>query len=95
MSCRGCIYRTPDHSGYTCDYILYTGHSRGCPIEGCTVKQTEGTAQRSKPRPVNLRGSLPPDRRGNRTAHRTRGDRPGRTLKLNEAACEEAQTART
>lgn len=89
MSCRGCIYRASTHEGYQCDYLLITGHSRGCPIEGCTKKETKGTAQRRKPRPVTLPGSLPPDKRGNRTAHRTRGDRPGQPLKLNEAAAME------
>lgn len=88
MSCRGCIYRGTISGGnlHTCDYILITGHSRGCPVEGCTVKQTKGQAKRRKPRPMNLPGSLPPDKPGNWTAHRTREDRPGPRRKINEAA---------
>lgn len=85
MSCRGCIYKAKPHSGYGCNYLLFTGHSRGCPVEGCTKKQTKGQARRRRDRPVNLPGSLPPDRRGNRTAHKTREDRPGPPRKINEA----------
>lgn len=58
-------------------------------MEGCTKRKTERQAKQCRPRPVNLPGSLPPDKRGNRTAHRTRADRPGTPLKLNEAAAME------
>ena len=87
MSCRGCIYLGTVSGGHirTCDYIIITGHSRGCPVEGCTKKKTKGQARRHRDRPVNLRGSLPPDRSGNRTAHRTREDKPGPRLSFDEA----------
>lgn len=42
MSCRGCIYRAAPTSGYICDYAVITGRSRGCPIKGCTRKETRG-----------------------------------------------------
>lgn len=86
MSCRGCIYKAPAHSGYQCDYLYFTGHSRGCPIEGCTQKETKGQAKQHRPRPVNLPGSLPPDKLGNWTPHKTRADRPGPPRKINEVA---------
>lgn len=85
MSCRGCIYRAPKGSAHQCDYLYHTGHSRGCPIEGCTKRETKKRPSR-RPRPVNLPGSLPPDRAGNWTPHRTMEDRPGPPRKLNEAA---------
>ena len=36
--CGGCIHVSYEGG---CDYLLHTGHSRGCPAgEGCTVKDT-------------------------------------------------------
>lgn len=52
--CEGCI-----HVSYQggCDYLLHTGHGRGCPPgEGCVVKDT---GKRAKPG-----CQLPPDRVG-------------------------------
>lgn len=77
MSCRGCIYKAPEGSPHRCDYLYHTGHSRGCPIDGCTKRKTQGVAWR-RPRPVNLPGSLPPNKPEVRTP-----------LKLNEAAAME------
>jgi hypothetical protein len=38
--CRGCRYVSCEGG---CDYLLRTGHSRGCPPgEGCTVRDTGG-----------------------------------------------------
>lgn len=77
MSCRGCIYRAAPFAGYKCDYLLLTGRSRGCPIEGCTKRETEGTPWRTRPRPVTLPGSLPPDKLGSRTPlHQARAEQP-------------------
>lgn len=80
MSCRGCIYKAKPRSVNKCNYLLITGHSRGCPIEGCTVKQTKGTAQRSRPRPVALPGSLPKITTGQHAPQK-----PGHKVTFNEA----------
>lgn len=32
---KDCIYRGKTSGLYTCDYILVTGKSRGCPVEDC------------------------------------------------------------
>lgn len=48
MSCRGCIYKAAPHAGYQCDYLLITGHFRGCPIEGCTRKETKGKVKQRR-----------------------------------------------
>jgi len=37
--CKGCKYRAMPHSGYLCDYLVMTGHSRGGIVENCTVRQ--------------------------------------------------------
>lgn len=37
--CGTCIYRSRGRSAGNCDYIILTGHSRGCSAEGCTVYQ--------------------------------------------------------
>lgn len=36
--CKNCKYRTNFSGGnvYGCQYILITGHMRGCPVEDCT-----------------------------------------------------------
>lgn len=86
MSCRGCIYKARKNSGYKCDYLRLTGHSRGCPIEGCTKRETKRTAERRRTRPVTLPGSRPAGKPGNWTAHKTRADKPGPGKKINEAA---------
>lgn len=80
MSCRGCIYKAAPRAGYMCDYLLLTGHSRGCPIEGCTKKKTRGQAWRRKPKPIILPGTP-----SIHTAHKTREDRPGTRLTFDEA----------
>lgn len=80
MSCRGCIYKAAPRAGYGCNYMLITGHSRGCPVEGCTVKKTSGQARRKKPKPIILPGTP-----SIHTAHKTREDRPGTRLTFDEA----------
>ena len=34
--CKKCVYRAALPDANNCDYILLKGHSRGCPVEGCT-----------------------------------------------------------
>ncbi len=80
MSCRGCIFKAAPQAGYKCDYLLITGHPRGCPIEGCTRRETKGLAWRRKPKTIILPGTPTI-----RTAHRTREDRPGTRLTFDEA----------
>ncbi len=80
MSCRGCIYHETHLSSYQCNYLLYTGHSRGCPIEGCTRKETKGKAKQHKPRPVTLKGSLPKITTGQKAPQK-----PGVRLSFDEA----------
>lgn len=37
--CKGCFYHNTHNDAYLCNYILKTGHSRGCPAgEGCTMR---------------------------------------------------------
>lgn len=48
--CKTCIYRTRE-SKCGCDYILITGHSRGCTVEECD-KYTKGTKCRNNPKPI-------------------------------------------
>lgn len=36
----GCKYRA-DNTLHSCDYMLITGHRRGCPVEGC-IRYEEG-----------------------------------------------------
>lgn len=95
MSCRGCIYRGTISGGnlHTCDYILITGHSRGCPVEGCTKRETKGQAKRRRDRPVNLPGSLPLNKHSNWTPHRTREDKPGPRLSFDERKAVELYSA--
>lgn len=33
---KACKYHTPTGYDYSCNYILVTGHRRGCPVDGCT-----------------------------------------------------------
>lgn len=82
MSCRGCIYKARPGAGYGCDYLLITGHSRGCPVEGCTVKETAGQVRRRKVK-LRLPGSPPPF--NTRTPHNGRADRSGPQLSFDEA----------
>ena len=38
--CKGYIYLCDPHGNFAhCDYIGYVGHSRGCPVDGCTKKE--------------------------------------------------------
>lgn len=38
--CETCVYRAEPGAANRCDYLIITGHSRGCPPgEGCTVFQ--------------------------------------------------------
>lgn len=98
MSCRGCIYKAAPHSGYICDYLLITGRSRGCPIEGCTVKKTKGQAKRHKPRPVTLPGSLPRVTTGQKApqkpGHKVTFDE-AKALELYRAGKSDAEIAKT
>lgn len=97
MSCRGCIYKAPDHSGYQCDYLYFTGHSRGCPIEGCTKKETKQRPYR-RPRPVALPGSLPKITTGKnmsqKPGHKVTFDE-AKALELYRAGRSDAEIART
>lgn len=38
--CKGCKYRAAPNSGYLCDYLAMTGHSRGGKISDCAVRET-------------------------------------------------------
>lgn len=42
--CRTCLYRSARTD--TCDYILIVGHSRGCPVKGCTKYVATENAKR-------------------------------------------------
>lgn len=33
--CKTCRYRGSNYIGNGCDYIEFTGHSRGCSVEEC------------------------------------------------------------
>lgn len=98
MSCRGCIYKAAAHSGYKCDYLLLTGHSRGCTVEGCTRKETKGKFKRHKPRPVTLPGSLPKTATGQQTpqkiGHKVTFDEP-RAMELYREGKSDAEIAHT
>ncbi len=51
--CKGCIYLSnPQGTFVHCDYIGYVGHSRGCPVDGCTKKVEK--KKRKKSIPVNF-----------------------------------------
>lgn len=82
MSCRGCVYKAYHNAGYKCDYLLIIGHSRGCPIEGCTVKETKGGKSLRERQKIRLPGSPPP--LNTRTAHRTREYKPGVRVTFDE-----------
>lgn len=48
--CKGCIYLCNVTSGFVhCDYIGYVGHSRGCPVDGCTEKVEHSKRKKSIP----------------------------------------------
>lgn len=42
---KDCVYHASPGAVNNCDYICITGHSRGCPPEGCT-KYEKGPAKR-------------------------------------------------
>lgn len=41
-----CMYMANQNHLHTCDYILMTGHMRGCPVEDCT-KYAPGKVRRN------------------------------------------------
>lgn len=51
--CKSCTYRTRE-SKHGCDYIVITGHSRGCTVEECD-KYTKRNKRRNNPRPILAR----------------------------------------
>ena len=57
--CWTCLYH-----GYrtaTCDYLLITGHRRGCPVEGCTKYASSKRARELSKSYDELNGSRPSD----------------------------------
>jgi DNA-binding CsgD family transcriptional regulator len=45
----------------TCDYLLITGHRRGCPVEGCTKHASSKRAQELSKHYAGLDGMRPSD----------------------------------
>lgn len=59
IKCWTCLYH-----GYrtaTCDYLLITGHRRGCPVEGCTKYASSKRARELSKLYVSGDGSRPSD----------------------------------
>ena len=40
--CSTCIYKEASKTAGNCDYLRKVGHSRGCPVIGCTVYKPAG-----------------------------------------------------
>lgn len=49
--CSTCMYRAGKSEPNGCDYILITGHSRGCSVEECDKHERQ---PRSRKKPVML-----------------------------------------
>lgn len=48
--CKGCVYLCDPYGNFAhCDYIGYVGHSRGCPVDGCTKKEEKKKKKKSTP----------------------------------------------
>lgn len=55
--CKTCMYRAADYYENGCDYILVTGHSRGCPVEECD-KYERKARKRKKPVMLAKKGGI-------------------------------------
>lgn len=41
MGCRGCVYAFKTGKGWVCQYILVSGHRRGCSPRNCVRRITD------------------------------------------------------
>lgn len=46
--CDTCKYREMNKTAGNCDYLRKTGHSRRCPVRGCTVYEKSETKRRRR-----------------------------------------------
>lgn len=46
--CDTCKYRETNKTAGSCDYLRKTGHSRRCPVRGCTVYEKSEAKRRRK-----------------------------------------------